>query len=107
PDAGDLGIVDLGLADYTDLSGLQATLTDSLITEGDSTTINGSFTDEVKPHVVTITWGDGVTTTILPSEITYDANTGLFAFTATHFYTDDPAGAVTDYAVTVTVEESD
>jgi len=105
PDAGALGEIDLGLVDYTSLGNLTANVSLDTIDEGESITVNGSFTNEPKPHKVTIAWGDGSTTVLSSSDVTYDPVTGLFTFSATHTYADDPAGEDDVYPISITVEE--
>lgn len=61
--------------------------------EGDTATLNGSFSDpgDTGSHVVTIGWGDGSADTVLTLP------GGTFGFSAAHSYTDDnPTGTAQD-----------
>jgi hypothetical protein len=60
----------------------------AIITENDSTTVSGSFTDPgtQDTHTVDIAWGDGSADTIL------NLGAGVLTFSASHQYPDNPAG---------------
>src|SRR5690606_5355103 len=108
PDSNEnLGAVDLGLADYTDLGNLAVSVEDlgdnadndeTTIDEGESIRLTGSFTNEPKAHKVTIDWGDG-------SQDTLNLAAGVFDFACEHTYADDPQGATERYTITVVVAE--
>lgn len=79
-------------------------LDQTLITESESVTLTGLFTDSDSDafHVVTVDWGDGSQETVS----SVDESTGTFEIT--HAYLDDPGGLESDdYSISVSVENSD
>ena len=86
-------------------SGLILTPTLTTVNEGDSTTLNGSFTDPGTgdTHVVTINWNDGSANTVL------NLTAGVLTFSSAHAYADDnPTNTASDtVAIQVTVADDD
>ncbi|MBI3412143.1 MAG: matrixin family metalloprotease [Planctomycetes bacterium] len=75
----------------------------SPINENDSSTVNGTFTDEAgDTHTVVINWGPGEGSTTL------NLAAGNFSFSSSHQYKDDnPTGTPSDvYPVSVTVNDN-
>jgi PKD repeat protein len=71
------------------------------INEGSSVTLTGTFSDLGAPdtHTVSVTWGDGATSTV-------SLAAGVLTFSASHTYTDNPAGQPNgSYPVAVTVTD--
>jgi parallel beta-helix repeat protein len=85
----------MGFVDFADLSNLSFNLVSNVIDEGFSASIDGSFENVAQGHVVTISWGDLTSNTVL------NVNQGVFVFNASHPYADDGI-----YTITVTVSES-
>ena len=70
----------------------------SQITENDTATVSGSFTDPDSTHKITIAWGDGSANTVV------NLAAAVLTFSSTHKYKDNnPAATPDGYAVTVTV----
>ena len=68
--------------------------------EGDTVTLDGQFTDPgtLDLHTVTIDWGDGGTSTVLYEQlgqVVASATPGLYTYSATHLYLNNPAGEPT------------
>jgi PKD repeat protein len=70
----------------------------SEITENDTATVSGSFTDPDSTHKITIAWGDGSANTVV------NLAAAVPTFSSTHKYKDNnPAATPAGYTVTVTV----
>jgi len=78
------------------------TATPNTINEGQSTTLNGSFSDPGAPdkHTVIINWDDGSPNTVL------NLAPGVLTFSANHTYVDNKPGNA-PYTVSVTVTDKD
>ncbi len=79
-------------------------LDDDSISEGDTASLGGSFTDPgtLDTHTVSIDWGDGSTDT------TFSLGANVLTFSGkTHQYLDDPSGTPDTYTITVTVTDKD
>ena len=74
------------------------TLNAGSITEGDTFTLTGGFTDPglLDAHAVVVTWGDGSAATTL------NGAAGVLTFSASHKYLDDLPGGGATVGVTVT-----
>lgn len=86
-------------------SNVSLTATPSVINEGQSTSLSGSFTDPgtADTHTVVINWGDGSANTTL------NLGAGVTSFNAPHTYVDDnPSGTSSDqYTISVMVADDD
>ncbi len=93
-----------GFVDYAVFGNLSVSLTATVINEGGSTTVNGSFTNVATTHTVTINWGDGSPNSVV-ALLSGVENFSIPSPAAT--YTDDPNGPVNtvNFPITVTVEE--
>ncbi|NOY29300.1 MAG: hypothetical protein GXP28_03710 [Planctomycetes bacterium] len=87
------------------------TVTPSVITEGNSVTVSGTFSDvgTLDTQTATIRWGDGTV-----EEVSLDSLDGSGTFTITHFYADNDTvnpddGPIPDnlYTITVTIADDD
>jgi len=78
-------------------SALSLGLSAATINENDQTTLTGTFTDQdpADTHKITINWGDGTSITSI------SLLAGVFKFSATHRYLDNPAGVPPTINVTV------
>jgi hypothetical protein len=78
----------------TDLS-----LSATTVNQGDTVTLSGSFTQsgDQDSHTVTINWGDGSANTQL------QLAPGVFTFSATHTYVDEPPSGTSSKVDTITV----
>lgn len=82
-------------------SNIEVSLTPSSINEGDTVSLNGSFTDPgvLDTNTVVINWGEGEDSTTL------NLPAGVLTFSASHAYMNDaPPGA---FLVEVTVDDND
>ncbi len=83
----------------------------SSVSEGGSVKLSGSFIDAgtLDAHTVVIHWGDGNSTGLGAGQVTFNANTQRFEFSATHSYPDDhPTGSPVDnYSISVEVSDDD
>src|SRR5439155_1328063 len=77
-------------------------LTKATINEGDTTTLNGTFTDAgpLDTHTVVINWGDGSPTS------TVNRGANIFQFSASHQYQNNLPGDA-PYSVQVSVSDED
>jgi len=78
--------------------------TSAVIDEGEIFTLNGSFEDPDSgdSFTVTINWGDDTENTVLTDEdLTFNAASGQYSFSADHLFLDDTASGIL-----VTVEDS-
>ncbi len=87
-------------------------LSSSAIAEGGTVTLNGSFTDPgtLDPHTVTINWGDGSTAATLLGllgQIEETPTPGVYAYTASHEYLNNPPGEPTGGRYQINVSVSD
>ncbi len=87
-------------------------LSQTTVTEGDTITLDGQFTDPgtLDPHTATIDWGDGSTPTVLLDtlgQIVASATPGLFTYSAAHQYLNNPPGQSTGGTYTILVSVSD
>ena len=87
-------------------------LSESTATEGDTVTLNGTFTDPgmLDPHTVTINWGDESTPTVeteLAGQVVATATPGLFSYSAAHEYLNNPPGEPTGGTYDIHVSVSD
>jgi hypothetical protein len=86
-------------------SNLVLTADPSVINEGSTTTLVGSFSDPgtLDTHTVTINWGDGSAATTL------GLTANVRSFTVSHRYLDNPAGKATggSFGIVVTVADKD
>lgn len=87
-------------------------LSEPVANEGDTITLDGQFTNpgSLNPVTVTIDWGDGSTPTVLYglfNEIATSATPGLYTFSVTHHYEDNPPGELTGGAYDIQVSVSD
>ena len=79
------------------------------ITEGETITVTGSFTDASPgdSHVATVIWGDGATTNSHDNPASVQVDETNQTFTATHRYNDNPVGQATGiYALTASISDS-
>ncbi len=84
-------------------SALTLTPSAASLNEGSALTLTGKFSDPgtLDTHTVSITWGDGATSTV-------NLAAGVLTFSASHTYTDNPAGQPSgSYPVAVTVTDKD
>lgn len=90
-----IGVVNIGP------TGLSLSTSAASLLEGQSLTLNGSFSnpDPQDTHTVVVSWGDGSTTTL-------NLGAGVFQFQSSHTYTDDPAGAEDIYPISVVVTDA-
>lgn len=92
----------LGFVDFDNLGGLAWSLSANDISENDTVTFAGSFTNDAQEHSLVITWGDGSTETITIPQ-------GTFTFSVDHTYLDDtgnePSDTVT-YPLSFTLTDS-
>jgi hypothetical protein len=82
---------------------LQLGTTPASISENDSSTLNGSFTDPDtdQTHTVVVDWGDG------SAKTTLSLAAGVVTFNANHKYLDNPAGQASGaFTISVTVTDS-
>jgi hypothetical protein len=72
--------------------------------EGDTVTLEGSFTDEgtLDTHTGEIAWGDGTT-----EPLAIVQGSGFGTFTATHLYPDNPDNEENTYLISLTVTDKD
>ncbi len=87
-------------------------LSEPTATEGDTITLNGRFTDPgtLDPHTVTIGWGDGsipTALTELAGQVVATATPGLFTYSVTHQYLNNPPGEPTGGSYDIHVSVSD
>ena len=88
-------------------------LSETTATEGDTVALNGQFTDPgtVDPHTVTINWGDGsqpMTITEMAGQVVASATTpGLFTYSVSHTYLNNPPGEPTGGTYDIHVSVSD
>ena len=87
-------------------------LSSAAIVEGGTVTLNGSFTDPgtLDPHTVTIDWGDGSTATTLLGllgQIEETSTPGVYTYTASHQYLNNPPGEPSGGAYPINVSVSD
>ena len=87
-------------------------LSETTANENDVVTLNGQFTDPgtLDRHTVTIDWGDGSPPTVLLEQLgrvlASSPTPGLFTYSATHQYADNPPGLATDaYDIHVSVAD--
>ncbi|MFC1899139.1 hypothetical protein ACFLXP_02270 [Chloroflexota bacterium] len=75
------------------------------INEGDSSVINGSFTDVgvLDTHNAEINWGDDS----IPEQIQVDETNGSGTLSASHVYLDDPLGEDDDYQLSIELTDKD
>ncbi len=83
-----------GLVDYVELSGLEVGLSPTVIDEGGSVHLTGSFSNLAQTHHLTIDFGDAD-----PELFVLDA--GVFDFDVAHVYADDGT-----YTISVSLVES-
>ncbi len=89
------------------------TLSNSIASEGDTITLSGTFTDPdaQSSYTTTIDWGDGSTSTTLQEslgQIVESTTTpGLYSYSATHEYLNNPTGEPTGGAYGINVSVSD
>src|SRR5262249_11470780 len=71
------------------------------INEGDTLTLSGTFADPQpgSPHTVIVRWGDG------SPDTTLDVAEGVFTFSASHRYSEEPASG-SNYPIRVTLQDS-
>ena len=87
-------------------------LSETTANEGDTITLNGQFTDPdtLNSYTVTIDWGDGSTPTVLAScsaRSSRRRRPGLYTFSATHQYLNNPPGKLTGGTYDIHVSVSD
>ena len=88
-------------------------LSEPVATEGDTITLDGQFTDPgtLDPHIVTINWGDGSQPSVLYScsgQVVASTTTpGLFTYSATHTYLNNPPGEPTGGSYEIQVSVAD
>ncbi len=88
-------------------------LSETTANEGDTVTLNGQFTDPgtLDPHTVTIDWGDGSPATVLLGVLgrvpASSTTPGLFTYTASHQYLDNPSGVPTGGTFDIHVSVAD
>ena len=87
-------------------------LSETTANEGDTITLNGQFTDPdaLSSHTVTIDWGDGSTPTVLSElvgQVVPSATPGLYTYSATHQYLNNPPGELTGGSYDINVSVSD
>ncbi len=87
-------------------------LSDTSVNEGETITLFGQFTDSdtVGSYTATINWGDGSTPTSLSErdgQVVQTATPGLYAFSTTHQYLQNPPGELTGGTYDIDVSVSD
>jgi len=87
-------------------------LSKSIANEGDTITLGGRFTDPdaLSSYTVTIDWGDGSTPTVLLEllgQVVQSATPGLYTYSTTHQYLDNPPGELTGGSYDIHVSVSD
>ncbi len=101
-DTATVTITILGLNDAPLIENANLSLSPETLDEGETVTLNGTFTDSDSDdaHIVTIDWGDGLTETLSLPIATQ-------VFSQTHTYLDDdPTGTSADpYPILVTVND--
>ncbi len=83
-------------------SNLQLTRSAAAINENGSVNLNGTFSDtgDAGSHTVVITWGDGQSSSL-------NLTAGVFSFSTTHQYRDNPSGQPNgSFAINVTVSDN-
>ena len=87
-------------------------LSEPAATGGDTITLSGRFTDlaQFGAHTVTINWGDGsapVQLTQLLGQVVPSATPGLYTYTVTHQYLNNPVGSPASQTDAIAVTVSD
>ena len=88
-------------------------LSKTIANEGDTITLNGQFTDPdtLGSYTVTIDWGDGSTPTVAPralGQVVPSTTTpGLYTYSTTHQYLNNPPGEPTGGSYDIHVSVSD
>jgi hypothetical protein len=106
---GDFGYVVFGFVGQVtapnppQMQGSNLSLSASAVNQGDTVTLTGSFTQpgNSESHTVTINWGDGSPNTVL------QLAPGVFTFSATHQYLDEPPSGSTSKVDTIAVAVTD
>ncbi len=89
------------------------TLSEPVATEGDTITLSGQFTDPgtLDPHTVTINWGDGSQPTelysVLDQVVASTTMPGLYSYSTTHRYLNNPPGEPTGGSYPIAVSVAD
>src|SRR5262249_48171438 len=87
-------------------------LSETIASENDTVILSGQFIDPgtLDPHTVTLTWGDGSPPTVLRDlfgEVVASATPGLFTYSASHTYLNNPSGQPTGGTYDIHVSVSD
>jgi Ca2+-binding RTX toxin-like protein len=87
-------------------------VSEPIANEGDTITLDGKFTDPgtLDPHTVTIDWGDGSSPTVLLEllgQVIASTTPGLFTYSTTHLYLNNPPGQGTGGKYHIDVSVSD